>query len=840
MKKILPILLLFTFFTYSQNPVAYTTTYVCIGQTVTINATPPNPGWYWFTNNGVIVTSTDFYQSSYTFTVTGNSYITFQNSSGTNPFWDIIAVSPIGNIGTISGLSNVCQGQSNINYTIPPISNASSYTWSLPNGATGTSTTNSININYLSNSVNGNITVQANNTCGSSNVATLPITVNSIPSGTGQIAGNSVVCQGQNNVTYSVPMYTNATSYTWTLPNGVTGSSNTNSITTNYSTTAVNGNISVTANNNCGSSNTLILPITVNLLPDTPTTILGSTNVCRLSQQTYSVTPIANATSYIWSFPSIGNQSTPTNTITVYFSDNANSGNITVQGINPCGNGIISTLPININPKPIITNVSNILYSNIVNGNQWYNSNGLINGATGQNYQPTIAGTYYVVANGCNSNLFNFGTTCINSMSGGNTFVNAIKSDNTLWTWGNGQTSPLKIGNNSDWTNVSSGINHSLAIKLNGTIWAWGNNTYGQLGNGTTTNSVNPIQIGIDTDWLSIFAVNNRSYAIKTDGTLWAWGGNSSASSPVFGLLGDGTTTNQYNPIQIGNSNNWKFISGNNIQTMALKTDGTIWGWGKAILGDGSTGLTPAIETPIQIGINNDWKEIATMFNNTIAIKTDGSLWGWGSNTNHQLASVNHLGAYYTPEQISLDYDWDKISGGYAHAVAIKTDGSLWSWGFNDNGQIGDGTTNDRHLPYHIGNSTSWSSTTCTFFSTLALNSSGIHWGWGQNTNGQIGNNSILNSLFPLEGNSCSSTLSTEGFNESSKISIFPNPFDSEIAIMTNDNINQIEIFDLLGKSVYFKKNPSEIVNIEFLTKGLYILKVNTAYENKNFKIIKK
>lgn len=669
--------------------------------------------------------------------------------------------------------------------------------------------------------------------------------VNSTLTPIGSISGLSSVCQGQNVVTYTIPSVNNATSYTWTLPTGATGTSSANSIDVDYSSTAISGNITVKANYNCGSSDVSVLPITVSSLPLQAGQITGSSIVCQgQNDVTYIVPPITNAASYIWTIPSIGVQTTATNTITVSFPETANSGNISVQGNNDCGVGLMSVLPITLNAKPIVTNGFSVLHSNISFGNQWYNTDGIINGATAQNYEPTAIGNYYVVVNGCASNSVYYdgtttGSTCMSIISGGNTIVNSIKSDNTLWTWGNGQTYPIKIGDNSDWLSVSTGLNHSLAIKIDGTIWSWGNNSYGQLGDGTTINKPNPVQVGSESSWLYVFAINNRSYGIKLDGTLWGWGKNSSASIPVFGLLGDGTSIDRYTPVQIGSSNNWKFISGNNIQTMALKTNGTIWGWGKAILGEGSTGLTSPIETPVQIGTSNDWNAIATMFNNTIAIKTDGSLWGWGSNTNYQLGSYNHAGPYYYPEQISLDYDWSYISGGYGHSVAIKTDGSLWSWGFNDNGQIGDGTMTDRQFPYHIGNNTNWSSVTCTYFSSIALNSSGIHYGWGQNTNGQIGNDTNVNSFYPLVGISCTGLLSNEDFGHTSEIKIYPNPVKNDFTISTLEIIKNIEIFDAIGKRVFYQNHSSNKINIDFLSKGMYIVKINTENQTFNSKIIK-
>ena len=165
--------------------------------------------------------------------------------------------------GVISGLAVVCQGQNNVTYTVPSITNATSYIWTLPNGATGTSTTNSIVVNYSSSAVSSNIKVKGSNTTGVGTESTLFITLNPLPANAGVISGLTSVCQGQNNVTYTVAPVTNAISYLWTLPNGATGTSTTNTIAVNYGASAVSGNITVKGVNSCGNGIASTLAINV-------------------------------------------------------------------------------------------------------------------------------------------------------------------------------------------------------------------------------------------------------------------------------------------------------------------------------------------------------------------------------------------------------------------------------------------------------------------------------------------------------------------------------------------------------------------------------------------------
>ena len=257
---------------------------------------------------------------------------------------------PISAVAGITGLSNVCQGQNYVTYTIPLIPNANSYLWTLPYGASGASTTNIITVNYSNNALSGNITVKGINNCGESDELTLAVTVNPLPADAGIITGLSNVCQGLNAITYIVDSIRNATTYIWTLPSGASGVSTTNSITVTYSNTALSGNITVKGDNNCGEGAESTLFVTVNPLPVAAGAITGSTAVCQSQNSvTYTVPPIANATNYIWTLPSGATGSSSTNSITVDFTL-AVSGNITVTGQNSCGVGTAAILPITVNP----------------------------------------------------------------------------------------------------------------------------------------------------------------------------------------------------------------------------------------------------------------------------------------------------------------------------------------------------------------------------------------------------------------------------------------------------------------------------------------------------------
>ncbi|MEI6062122.1 MAG: T9SS type A sorting domain-containing protein, partial [Bacteroidota bacterium] len=214
--------------------------------------------------------------------------------------------------GTIAGATSVCQGQNSVIYTVPAITNATSYAWTLPTGATGASTTNSIIVAYSTSASSGNISVAGLNSCGEGTSSSLAITVNPLPAAAGPIAGNTTVCRGQGSVIYTVPAITNASLYVWTLPAGASGASTTNSITVDYSSLASSGNITVKGNNSCGDGSVQILGVTVEII-DTSVSVSGLTLYANATAASYQWincngnTPIPGATHQSYTVTANGN-----------------------------------------------------------------------------------------------------------------------------------------------------------------------------------------------------------------------------------------------------------------------------------------------------------------------------------------------------------------------------------------------------------------------------------------------------------------------------------------------------------------------------------------------------
>ncbi|MBN1339047.1 MAG: hypothetical protein JXA03_06980 [Bacteroidales bacterium] len=535
-----------------------------------------------------------------------------QNACGYGPFIQFpvtVNASVPGVPGAISGPTVVCTGTSPVTYTVPVISNATSYIWTLPAGAGGSSTTNSISVTFGAGSTSGNITVKGQNSCGEGPSSTLAVTVNSIPVSAGAISGNNTVCQGQSNIQYTVPAIQGASSYSWTLPQGATGSSATNSIAVNFGYAAVSGNITVFGTNTCGNGAPSSLAVTVNPLPGAAGAITGNTTVCQGTSNTYSVPAIANATGYTWSLPAGATGSSSSNTILVNFGSNASSGNISVNGVNGCGNGTVSSLAVTVNPLPAAAGV--------ITGNSY-----VCQGTGGTVYSvPVIANatsyswTLPAGASGSsatNSITVNFGA----GASSGNITVKGVNG------CGNGAASSMSItvgatpgaaGNISGLSTICQGqsnITYSVPPITNATDYVW---TLPPGATGNSNTHVISLSFGSSsyTGYLTVKGVNacgegaSSSYHITVNPVPGAAG---TISGPVNVFPGQTGAIYFVNPVNYATSYYWSLppgasiVAGNNTNLITVDFSPAAQSGGMTVYGINGCG-TGAVSPALQVNV---------------------------------------------------------------------------------------------------------------------------------------------------------------------------------------------------------------------------------------------
>jgi len=286
-------------------------------------------------------------------------------------------------------------------------------------------------------------------------------------------------------------------------------------------------------------------------------------------------------------------------------------------------------------------------------------------------------------------------------MHGGREHVAALKSDGTVWTWGSnvegqqarGTTAnalvPTRVTSlGSDNVAVETGHNHTVVLKSNGTVWAAGLNSYGQLGDGTTTLRRSPVQVVGLTDAVAIAAGRNMTFAIRANGQLVAWGVNSE------GQLGDGTLTQRRTPVRVGTLTNVKAVTGGRDHGIVVLGDGSAWAWGHNAYGQVGDGTLTNRTSPVKI-IDSGVADVAAGAHHSYALRTAGTVASWGRNYRSALGDGTGT-SRRSPVSVLGVSGATTIGAGRDMGIVTLADGRAKSWGHNLYGQLGDGTTTDR------------------------------------------------------------------------------------------------------------------------------------------------
>lgn len=332
----------------------------------------------------------------------------------------------------------------------------------------------------------------------------------------------------------------------------------------------------------------------------------------------------------------------------------------------------------------------------------------------------------------------------------------ALKGDGTVWGWGSNwfgqlgdgtnmhdRVPPVQVAGLSGMVAIAAGHYHTVALKGDGTVWTWGFNNNGQLGDGTTINRSVPVQVQGLSGVRGIAAMGYHSVALKGDGTVWVWGDN------LSGQLGDGTTISRPTPVQVqGLSGVVVAIAAGFGHTLVVKGDGTLWAWGDnqyGQLGDGTTGRRLA---PIAVAAGlSEVVAIAAGGQQSVALRTDGTVWSWGYDPGD--GSFSRRSA--VPVMVSGLSGVAAIAAGIQHSLALMSDGTVWGWGTNIYGQLGDGTITTRLTPVEVAGLSGITAIGTDLVHTVALKGDGTVWAWGNNGNSQIGDGTVANRLTPVQ-----------------------------------------------------------------------------------------
>lgn len=325
-------------------------------------------------------------------------------------------------------------------------------------------------------------------------------------------------------------------------------------------------------------------------------------------------------------------------------------------------------------------------------------------------------------------------------------------SDGRLYCWGgNGKGAlglgdgppravPTRVGADDRWVGLATGSRFTVALLEDGSVWGTGENVAGQLGLGDDVGRTVLSAIAAFGPMTAVLGTREHMLALAPGGALWGWGENAE------GQLGQddpfpGEGADRRSPVPIATERVWVHAGGFAGHSCAIDDEGALWCWGRNSsnqlgLGGGAAGQ---LRTPQRVPGPADWTRIVGSNPHSCGLRNDGSLWCWGDNGSRQLGLGDSVDGVDIPTRVGQDSDWSDVSVSTFHTCGVKTTGSLWCWGRNDEGQLGTADITDRTTPTRIGDDDDWDRVSNGRFHTCATKRDGTAWCTGQNGDGQLG-----------------------------------------------------------------------------------------------------
>jgi alpha-tubulin suppressor-like RCC1 family protein len=301
------------------------------------------------------------------------------------------------------------------------------------------------------------------------------------------------------------------------------------------------------------------------------------------------------------------------------------------------------------------------------------------------------------------------------------------------------RSSPVTvIGGITNWSQLAGASNHSLGLTSTGIAYAWGYNGYGRLGDGTTVSRSSPVTVvGGITNWSQLAAGNYHSLGLTSTGIAYAWGSNS------YGRLGDGTTTSRSSPITVvGGITNWSQLDAGQNHSLGVTSTGIAYAWGRNPTGALGDGTTTNRSSPVTVvgGITN-WINLSAGLGgyHSLGLTSTGIAYAWGQNDNGQLGDGTTTNRSSPVTVVGGITNWSQLAGG-GHSLGLTFNGIAYAWGNNNYGQLGTGNTTNTSSPVTVvGGITNWSQLSAGRIHSLGLTSTGLAYAWGNNGFGRLG-----------------------------------------------------------------------------------------------------